>query len=175
MKTFIHKQNAESPHITIIHRNCSGNIGNRCFRDVHHILGEFTKEVHLPGKIYFGNESFEDTVKIFANSRIVVGFHGAGFINTLFSPPGTVVLEYTTFLDMNATQFWRSNEAIVGTIHGELNWIRHTIDVDRLTSLEILANSSDKSHYIKHIQYINITGSELHNSIKRAKAALGRL
>lgn len=40
----------------------------------------------MPGVLYYGNESFKETVEIFANVREIVGYHGAGLANGIFSP-----------------------------------------------------------------------------------------
>ena len=39
---------------------------------------------------YFGNESFLETFELYSSSDIIVGFHGAGHINLVFSRPGTI-------------------------------------------------------------------------------------
>jgi hypothetical protein len=128
----------------------------------------------MPGKIYYGNESFAETVQIFAQSRVVVGYHGAGLANTLFCSSGTIVLEYTTFHDMNATKLWRSNEKGIAGKHGHLKWLKHTIDVDRLANMTDLRSSTDVDHYIKGLRYVELTGSTLFNSVQRVKEELER-
>ena len=160
---------AQKPmHIVIIHRSCSHT---RCFPDVTTIFNRFTKELNMPGVLYYGNESFKETVEIFANARVVVGYHGAGFANAVFSPWGTIVLEYTTFYDMNGTRLWRTNGKIA-QIHGGLAWLRHGIDVDRLTDLDTLANTHDTDHFIKDLKYVQLTGATMYNSIERVKHEL---
>ena len=39
------------------------------------------------------NLNFKDQVKLFTNANFVVGLHGAGFANIIFSKPGTKVIE----------------------------------------------------------------------------------
>ncbi len=41
----------------------------------------------------FGNESFEDTVKLFSGSKFAFGVHGAGMTNMLFMHPNTTIVE----------------------------------------------------------------------------------
>jgi len=160
---------AEKPmHIVIIHRSCSHT---RCFPDITTIFNRFTKELNMPGVLYYGNESFTETVEIFANARVVVGYHGAGFANTIFSPWDTIVLEYTTFHDMNGTRLWRTNVKIA-QIHGGLTWLRHGIDMDRLTDLDTLEKNHDTDHFIKDLKYVQLTGATMYNSIERIKHAL---
>jgi hypothetical protein len=84
-----------------------------------------------------GMNLYQKTVGIFSNSRVVVGFHGAGLVNTLFCRPETIALEYTTFHDIQAERMWRSNET-VGFVHGSLKWLKHGIDIDPLTDMKLL-------------------------------------
>ena len=107
-------------------------------------------------------------MRMFYNAKVVVGYHGAGFANTIFCRAGTVILEYTTFHDMDATQMWRSNEEIA-KVHVGLIWLKHTLDVDHLVDLDKLTNATDKDHYIKGSRYVHVTGSDLYNSVERVK------
>jgi hypothetical protein len=162
---------AQKPmHIVIIHRSCSDT---RCFPNIDTIFNRFTKELNMSGVLYYGNESFKETIEIFANAQVVVGYHGAGLANAIFSPWGAIVLEYTTFHDMNATHLWRSNSA-VAKMHGGLTWLRHAIDIDRLTDLDTLANSTDTDHFIKGLRDVTLTGATMYNSIQRIKEELDR-
>ena len=38
--------------------------------------------------------SFSDQINLFHNAKQIVGLHGAGFANLIFSKPGTFVLEF---------------------------------------------------------------------------------
>ena len=40
--------------------------------------------------------SFLDQINLFYNAKQIVGLHGAGFANLIFSKPGTFVLEFKT-------------------------------------------------------------------------------
>ena len=51
--------------------------------------GKGTFELH----VFEGEESFADTVRLFARAVLVAGLHGAGTANVLFSPVRTAVLE----------------------------------------------------------------------------------
>jgi hypothetical protein len=155
-------------HVTLIYRTCRKP---RCFKDATTILGRFASELGLPGKMYFGNETFQETVSLFYDSRVVVGYHGAGFANTIFCRNETIVLEFTTFHDLNGTKLWRTNEGVAQK-HKGLKWIKHTIDIDHLTDLDKLLNATDKDKYIKSLRYVALTGSDMHNSIERVKMEL---
>jgi hypothetical protein len=156
-------------HVTIIHRTWQ----SRRFTNLDNMILQFSKGLDMSTKVYYGNESFNETVKLFAGSKVVVGYHGAGLVNTLFCPPDAIVLEYTTFRNMNATRMWRSNEGIA-KLHDPLRWLKHTIDIDRLSNLSALANTSDPDHFIKSLPYVEVTGSTLYNSIQRVKESLQR-
>ena len=45
--------------------------------------------------------------------------------------PGTIVVEYTTFHDMEGTRSWRSNSN-ASVAHGDLTWLIHTIDINHM-------------------------------------------
>lgn len=82
-----------------------------------------------------------------------------------------MVVEYTTFIDMNATHLWRTNE-VVAHAHGNLKWIKHAIDIDRLADLGALANATDMDRYIKNLKYVTITGAQLYNTVESVKREL---
>jgi hypothetical protein len=61
------------------------------------------EEELLPGLLEMGfqvcrleNMTFEEQVRLFRNAEVVVGPHGAGFTNLIFSKPGTRVVEILT-------------------------------------------------------------------------------
>ena len=43
-----------------------------------------------------GSETFHETIEKFQRAKIVVGPHGAGMTNLVFSQEGTHVIEYLT-------------------------------------------------------------------------------
>ena len=55
---------------------------------------------------YWGNESVTDTAALFHRNRVVVGFHGAGLVNTLFLTEGSLVVELTTTLGTIVRGAW---------------------------------------------------------------------
>ena len=44
-------------------------------------------------KMYYGNESLEETVRTFRGCRVLIAAHGGGQSNMLFMPPGGAVIE----------------------------------------------------------------------------------
>ena len=83
----------------------------------------------MPLVSYHGNESMKDTIRLFAHARVVIGFHGAGFVNALFCRSGTVVLEFSLFMDETHTKLWRTNNK-VAKLHGSLNWITYPLQLN---------------------------------------------
>jgi len=57
--------------------------------EVERVLGRFGVET-----IYFENYSFEEQIKMFSQSDIVIGIHGAGLSNMIFLPEDSFVLEF---------------------------------------------------------------------------------
>ena len=56
---------------------------------------------HLQLVKYHGNEPAEVVVQKFYMADIVVGFHGAGLVNTVYCKEGTLVVEFTVNLYHN--------------------------------------------------------------------------
>lgn len=162
------------PVLTIIQRH-----GTRSFSNLDDISAAFREA--FPGwtvQIYHGNETAADMLATFAGSRVVVGWHGAGFVGTLFSDPDTVVLEYTTLAGPGERTLWRTN-AILAKLQN-LTWIQHAVDLDRLEngSAEAMAAiskaspGSDRNHVIKEMSDIRLTPAVLFNSIRQVQEDL---
>ena len=71
---------------------------------------------------YFGNESVADTVRLFAAAAGVVGYHGAGLANAMFTPRPQCVLEYSCAFGGDPPQLWRSNGPRVAAWTPMLRW-----------------------------------------------------
>mmetsp|Transcript_5262 Transcript_5262/g.33058 ORF Transcript_5262/g.33058 Transcript_5262/m.33058 type:complete len:366 (-) Transcript_5262:2367-3464(-) len=61
----------------------------------------------LPVVTFFGNESLIKTSRIFNMAKVVVGPHGAGLVNTIFSQEDTYVVEITR--EDKPGHVWRTN------------------------------------------------------------------
>ena len=55
---------------------------------------------------YWGNESLADTAALFNGNGAVIGYHGAGLVNTLFSTERSLVVEVTTTFNTIASGRW---------------------------------------------------------------------
>ena len=102
------------------------------------------KRVHSEVRVYTGQESPRDTVALFAHALGVVGFHGAGFVNTLFALRRCCVVEITTtrWLRLPSPSaprphVWRSNLE-VADLNRRLEW--HVMNV----SLDAIAERNGK-------------------------------
>jgi hypothetical protein len=159
------------PTITIIQRH-----GTRSFTNLEEIVSHFVEAFPTWNvDIYHGNDTAADAVDQFAKSSVIVGWHGAGLAGALFSNAGTIVLEYTTLSGFGERTLWRTN-GVIATIHGNLTWITHVVDIDRLVNGNAtIANAissktgRDRSRYIKRLREVRITDGVLYNSIREVK------
>lgn len=57
------------------------------------------------------SQSIQETVELFSKAKIIVGPHGAGFTNMLFSPNGITIIE---FMDLNNPNicYWHLSEML---------------------------------------------------------------
>jgi hypothetical protein len=101
-------------------------------------LTEIADSWGLPFRIYHGRENFLATVHLFLSSNIIVGYHGAGFINTVFCDRAHVI-EITTFkYPTNNSKYprriWRSNKPGVSSwmTNSTLAWQILAVKHDRL-------------------------------------------
>lgn len=133
-------------------------------------------------QVFHGNETAAQTMAVFSQSKVVVGYHGAGLANVLFSPPGTVVLEYTSLADVDSTALWRSN-ANLTRLHPNLTWIQHAVDIDRLDNgpteakafadtVRLTRNHRHRNQLIKRAERVYVSPGALFNSISRLKKEL---
>lgn len=125
----------------------------RDWRDVAHRLNVATaRDVRL----YHGHESLVETVRLFAGSRVVVGYHGAGLVNAVFMPHRACVIEVSTYMASASEQLpatgpanlskhvghyidfagakWRTNEPGIAPWNPRLAWT-----VYRLPLAQVLA------------------------------------
>jgi hypothetical protein len=75
------------------------------------ILGEFGFEV-----IYCERLTFEEQVRLFAETQVIFGAHGAGMCNHIFCPPNAVVIELYQPL------FWQDNVHRYSVFYDQPHW-----------------------------------------------------
>lgn len=75
----------------------------------HDLLGNisYTFPNHILTRFY-GNEGLSKTIQLFWSASIIVGGHGAGIINAIFSHPSALLIEITR-RDPISGKIWRSN------------------------------------------------------------------
>jgi hypothetical protein len=100
--------------------------------------------------VHFGNESAQETVRLFANARVVMGVHGAGLVNSVFCRVGTLVIEITTFAEEAGSaslKVWRANMPQVYVGLG-VDFSLHLVGHHHLRP-PIPANVTDWDHALK--------------------------
>ena len=151
--------------------------GSRVFDNVNDIIAALHlafPDWHV--QIFHGNETAAQTMAMFAQSKVVIGYHGAGLANALFSPAGTIVLEFTTMKDVDSMALWRTNAAIE-RIHSNMTWIQHAVDLDHLDNgqgsagafVDAVRATPDRDHLIKDIKYVHISSGVMFNAFTRLK------
>ena len=94
------KFNIPSPecyYVTIIHRGDDANLRGKLPRDICNKIKQQFK-TNLPVRIVnFGDLSFEQTIRICRETKILIGQHGAGLANCIFMQPGSEIIEYGPF------------------------------------------------------------------------------
>jgi hypothetical protein len=71
-------------------------------------------------RIYSGGESVPQTLDLFANAIAVVGFHGAGLLNILFTPRAACLIELTYYVDLNSS--WITRRICGSHIYSPASW-----------------------------------------------------
>jgi hypothetical protein len=75
----------------------------------HHFLGNLSYSFPRHAlNIFYGDEGLENTIKMFRSASIIIGGHGAGIINAIFSDPSALLIEITRRVPTTGN-IWRSN------------------------------------------------------------------
>lgn len=105
-------------------------------------------------RVYQGNEGIREAVQLFAPADVVIGFHGAGFINCMWSKAGSLALEISALQDWNGTKKWRTNRR-VATHHGRgLRWVTYWLRLQSIIGQQNITEQAyndvqDKDHWLK--------------------------
>ena len=170
-------------------KNCSNVVlmprsvsHNRRFLDQADLIDAF-KSHFGPRNVllYTGTENLVQTISIFRTACAVVGYHGAGAINILFAPPGTLCLEITTFRGhFNATSKaftaarswvpWRTNRALTDGL--DYRWDLKLIELHHVWPLEPPGTTwTDPQLIIKNAN-IQLTREHIHDLVARVDGYL---
>jgi hypothetical protein len=100
----------------------------------------------LPTVLYTGEQSLADTIALFARADVVVGIHGAGLTNTIFTPHRVCVVELSSWVDKAHKTRWRTSGDYVGRTDSAVPRWNHLIawQVHRLTPEQIVASYSQE-------------------------------
>ena len=116
---------------------------------------------------YFGTESVKETLKLFSGASAVLGYHGAGLLNVVFSrAPVPRVHELTTFVDLEQTKKWRSY--IGGVAH---RWntrvVASTQAIPLKGILEANRISVDDIYRIgiKNVRFVRLTAHDVNTAL----------
>lgn len=107
-----------------------------------------------PVVVFDGTESLRRTVDLFRNARVVVGYHGAGLANIVFSRNGTVLIELTTYV--RGTRSWRVNTPSVtkwGSFH---SYVIHIPILHILRANNRTCDVADRDHCIKDLPVVTV-------------------
>ena len=109
---------------------------------------------HLRLELFNDEDDFATGIRKFMEARVIIGAHGAGLANAIFSSPGTVIIEISfSYENLGVhvsanTAIWRTNgPPIVGANPG-LKWQVYAVDVPVQETL-LAANRSVSEKSIK--------------------------
>jgi hypothetical protein len=104
------------------------------FNDVLEMLKRIYPEITW---YVFDSLPIQESVRLFSRAKIIVGAHGAGLTNMLFSPNGTTVVEFSDMANPNIC-YWHLSETLKNKhyiIPHETIENQFTIDIERVEPL----------------------------------------
>ena len=114
--------------------------------------------------IYNGTESINRTVEIFRRSIAVLMFHGAAAANVIFCRRRAVLVEISTFQDLESKLRWRNNSWHVSRVRPDIRYIVKfvplqlvypNIDMKKLKeSQETMLRTENVDHFIKDLRNV---------------------
>jgi len=111
----------------------------------------------LPLAVYYGHEGVADTVRMFARAAEVVGYHGGGMVNTLFSARRHCIHHISTFKDVQGQLQWRVNGETRLNKQGSFNVYSIPL-IDILDGNDVAVDHfdeiEDKDHFIKDLRWV---------------------
>jgi hypothetical protein len=82
---------SHSPYIVYVTRNNSAS--DRHITNEYDLLDALNKSSPYPILVFTGTENPREIISIFQGATAIIGFHGAGLANAMFSAPGTPLIE----------------------------------------------------------------------------------
>jgi hypothetical protein len=129
--------------------------------------------------IYFGNESVADTIQLFVHASFVIGYHGAGHANAIFSPDSAVVIEFAFQHPVLKSEIYYAQVELLCRHHPGLHCFTiglnpaDSFNVSELGLLRELYNKSGLAawgnpgffHLHNHINCINVTSETIQRTV----------
>jgi len=118
---------------------------------------------------YSGSESIVRTFSLFMNAAGTIGYHGAAFVNAIFTARPSCIMEVTTYSDLNDLNEWRTNEYLAHE-NSFLSWHKVHIKLQTMLSINGLSNvprirgpqkDTKLSKWIKHLRYVQLLDSDM--------------
>ena len=106
--------------------------------------------------VYRGNETVAQTVGVFANARAVVGYHGAGFANTMLSAHGACVLEISTNTDTADENRWRTNAFMCLPWNPSLRWAVYRVPLTQMLDANSIKYAPQPSLLLTSLQLTSL-------------------
>jgi hypothetical protein len=142
-------------------------------------------------RVYVGTERLLDVLTIFHSAESIVGYHGAGFANAVFSRHACAH-ELTTFKtlrnDISKENIWRSNMERVLIHTTKLSWHIHLIPLEQMVMANANWLTATSPHWNETLRlhrergadwsfggqiklpYISLTDSQIRSLIKRVQS-----
>lgn len=143
----------QKPTILFIHRKNSRIIKNsdQLLRRLSVTLPELEVDT------FFGEETLVETISKFSRAKIVIGFHGAGFVHVIYCRENVLIVEISVSKNeaFSKTIFthqdlWRTNAA-VGVLHGSTKWFTYSLRQNLGNN-----NRDYDKRYQDYLQYISL-------------------
>ena len=109
------------------------------------ILKNLKKKIKID-VVDFAELSFEDQIRTSANSRCLIGVHGAGLTNMAFMPRGATIIDImppdyslpcTTEFECSAEALGLQYQRVHGKKLGQRHDTRYIVDIDELTKMTV--------------------------------------
>jgi len=118
---------------------------------------------HIGYAEYLGAASIPDTVRLFMNAAGTIGYHGAAFVNALFTARPSCIIELSTYTDKDGTHEWRTNEWLA-TEHALLSWHKVHINLQTLLTIngeKLPWKKGIINKWIKNLHYVDLSDSDV--------------
>ena len=111
-------------------------------------------------QFYYGTESLAETIVKFSTADFVFGYHGAGFVNMLFSPKKLVAIETTLFLNRTEGRMWRSNTGLTN-LKNDMKWKFHIVEFKNDLAPPTTMSYSQQDHFYQYTKFVNLTSVDI--------------